>query len=651
LKSALARPDLLIAPWIRILVALAALISAAASQPAPLEAYGRLPSLEHVRLSPDGTRFAFVKDVDTERIIVIKSLTDGALLGGLHIKDAKVRSVEWADDNHLLILTSETSLPDFLSGDESEWPLLQVFDIATRKTRPVPDYLREQDVMNVIAGRIMVRRVDGHTTLFFPGIYLTTRTQKALLKVDLDSGRQRMVRYGSPDTLDWLVDSEGNVVAEEDYSERKKRWSVSMLRDGKLQEVAGGQADISFPRMLGFGPVADTLLMQAGPDEEPAWSLLSLKDGSPVPAIGEGKALDDPIMDRLTHRAIGGSYWDDDDERYVFFEPRLQRSWDAIVRAFAGDHVDFVSASADLKKILVLVDGPKFGYGYRLVDLGTHTADPVGDVYEGITEPMQVRPIRYPAADNLEIPGYVTLPKGRVAHGLPLVVLVHGGPESRDTARFDWWSQSLADQGYAVLRSNFRGSAVSSRFTAAGFGEFGRKMQTDLSDGVRYLVKEGIADPARVCIVGASYGGYAALAGVTLDAGVYRCAVSVAGISDLKAFLRWVNEGHLARNNREQRYWDRFIGVSGPGDPLLEKISPIRRVESVSVPVLLIHGKDDTVVPYDQSDDMYDALRHAGKTVEFVKLKQEDHWLSRGETRLQMLQATVAFLRKHNPPD
>jgi dipeptidyl aminopeptidase/acylaminoacyl peptidase len=245
----------------------------------------------------------------------------------------------------------------------------------------------------------------------------------------------------------------------------------------------------------------------------------------------------------------------------------------------------------------------------------------------------------------------VTLPKGRVAHGLPLVVLVHGGPESRDTARFDWWSQSLADQGYAVLRSNFRGSAVSSRFTAAGFGEFGRKMQTDLSDGVRYLVKEGIADPARVCIVGASYGGYAALAGVTLDAGVYRCAVSVAGISDLKAFLRWVNEGRLARNNREQRYWDRFIGVSGPGDPLLEKISPIRRVESVSVPVLLIHGKDDTVVPYDQSDDMYDALRHAGKTVEFVKLKHEDHWLSRGETRLQMLQATVAFLRRHNPPD
>jgi dipeptidyl aminopeptidase/acylaminoacyl peptidase len=176
-------------------------------------------------------------------------------------------------------------------------------------------------------------------------------------------------------------------------------------------------------------------------------------------------------------------------------------------------------------------------------------------------------------------------------------------------------------------------------------------MQTDLSDGVRYLVKEGIADPARVCIVGASYGGYAALAGVTLDLGVYRCAVSVAGISDLRGFLKWVNQTHLSDTSIGQRYWDRFLGVKGLDDPVLERISPIKHVKAVTVPVLLIHGKDDTVVPYDQSDDMVDALKDAGKTVEFVKLKHEDHWLSRSETRLQMLQATVAFLRKYNPPD
>jgi len=347
---------------------------------------------------------------------------------------------------------------------------------------------------------------------------------------------------------------------------------------------------------------------------------------------------------------LGGSYWDDI-ERYVFFEAAMQAHWDAIVRAFAGDHVRFVSASADFKKILVQVDGPKFGDQYQLVDLASHQALPVGAVYEGIAEPLEMRRIDYPASDQLQIRAYLTLPRGRIARSLPLVVLVHGGPAARDEAHFDWWSQALADQGYAVLQSNYRGSTVSARFMAAGFGELGRKMQTDLSDGVRYLVKEGIADPARVCIVGASYGGYAALAGATLDSGVYRCAVSVAGVSDLGALLKWVDEKHLDETSRAQRFWDRFIGATGPKDPVLDLISPIKHAQAATAPVLLIHGKDDTVVPYDQSDDMADALRHAGKTVEFVKLKHEDHWLSRGETRLQMLQATVAFLRKYNPPD
>ncbi len=176
-------------------------------------------------------------------------------------------------------------------------------------------------------------------------------------------------------------------------------------------------------------------------------------------------------------------------------------------------------------------------------------------------------------------------------------------------------------------------------------------MQTDLSDGVRYLAKEGIVDPARVCIVGASYGGYAALAGVTLDPGVYRCAIAVAGISDLKRWLDWVNTKNLQSHNVSQRYWDRFMGVSGPGDPLLDAISPIKHLAAVNVPVLLIHGRDDTVVPFEQSSVMFDALRREKKDVELVTLQHEDHWLSRSETRLQMLQASVAFLRAHNPPD
>jgi dipeptidyl aminopeptidase/acylaminoacyl peptidase len=175
-------------------------------------------------------------------------------------------------------------------------------------------------------------------------------------------------------------------------------------------------------------------------------------------------------------------------------------------------------------------------------------------------------------------------------------------------------------------------------------------MQTDLSDGVRYLAGQGTIDPKRVCIVGASYGGYAALAGVTLDRGVYRCAVSVAGVSDPKNFLNWRADQDDMVDDRTLRFWNRFLGVTDSKDPKLTAISPLASAAAADAPVLLIHGADDTVVPIDQSEDMERALRRAGKAVTFVKLAGEDHWLSKAETRLQMLAETVKFLEANNPP-
>ena len=318
-----------------------------------------------------------------------------------------------------------------------------------------------------------------------------------------------------------------------------------------------------------------------------------------------------------------------------------------LMAGFSGEQVEFISASADFSKILVQVNGVSHGFAYLLVDMRTMRAELIDSVYNGIEFALDVQRINYVAADGLEIPAYLTLPRGKPPKNLPLIVFPHGGPHARDTAQFDWWAQAMAAQGYLVLQPNYRGSSVSHSHFEKGFGEFGRKMQTDLSDGVRYLVAQGMADPGRVCIVGGSYGGYAALAGVTLDPGVYRCAVSVGGISDLHLMLEEVDP----YADRERRYWNRYMGVSGPSDPLLQQISPIKHVDAITVPVLLIHGRDDTVVQFKQSKVMYDAMKQAGKDVEMVTLKNEDHWLSRSETRLQMLQALVAFLRAHNPPD
>ncbi|HEX3365747.1 alpha/beta hydrolase family protein, partial [Phenylobacterium sp.] len=261
----------------------------------------------------------------------------------------------------------------------------------------------------------------------------------------------------------------------------------------------------------------------------------------------------------------------------------------------------------------------------------------------------EVRTLTYPAADGTPIPAFLVLPRGVPARRLPLVVMVHGGPASHDKPGFDWQSQAIASLGYAVLQPQYRGSDGFGRaHLEAGYGQWGRKMQTDLSDGVRYLVGQGTVDPKRVCIVGGSYGGYAALAGAALDTGVYRCAVSYAGISDMKRFDSWVaNKNGFA----SQRYFRRFLGAESTKDPTLLQVSPAAHIDKVTIPVLLIHGKDDTVVPLEQSRIMADALKAAGKPVEFVTLDSTDHWLTGGETRLAMLQATMAFVEKNNPPD
>lgn len=638
---------------LRLLIGCALAAAPCARAALPLEVYGRLPRLENLALSPDGARIAFAKTEGNDRTVAVMTIATHSMLSGVRVGHQKLRYLRWADNDRLLIETSVTSAPYGFIGDASEWWQLQVFDVANQRLFqvPQPDNFNHVSLMNVIEGPAMIRRLNDRTVLFVPGMQVTREAATpALVRVDLATQQSRVVKPGKTGTLGWVVDEVGEVQAEETYAEEDGRWRIYMRLDGRLKEVVSGKEGLEFPKLLGWGPTPDTLLLEMMEHGGGVWKLMSLKDGSIGPPMAGTDTLNEPIEHPLTNRMIGGVR-NGDTEEYVFFDPAIKTSWEAILRAFPGERVLYESASADFAKFIVRVEGAKHGLRYMLVDLKSHQAAALGEVYEGLTQSLEVRVISYPAADGTTIPAYLTLPRDKAPKDLPLIVLPHGGPEARDNADFDWWSQALADQGYAVLRPNYRGSALTWEFVSAGFGQWGRRMQTDLSDGVRHLAKEGLIDPARVCIVGASYGGYAALAGATLDPGVYRCAVSVAGLSDLKRMLRWVNDQQGRKQNSTQRYWDRFMGVSGPDDPALDAISPIKHLSAVTVPILLIHGKDDTVVPFEQSKVMYDALRSANKDAQLVTLKEEDHWLSRGATRLQMLEASVAFLRAHNPPD
>ena len=624
-------------------------VQARAADSIPLAAFGNLPSLENVVISPDGTKIAFVKtDGDNRSLVVAPLGSKREILGGVRVGNNKLRDVDWVDDDNLIITISSTSPPPFgFTGATREWSQLVNFNVAKLKTMPLSFELDHVETFNAVTGEPTLREVGGRSVLFARGYCVRQGTVPCLFSFSYPERRVRLVDEATEPDTEWLLDEAGNIAGQFAYHDTKKLWEIKTRKNGHWNLVSSGTAAVDTPDMLGFSADGSAIIVRFMVNGDPQWRPLNLADNSFGPALAKGTAFAHVIEDRKSGRIIGGVREVGSSE-YVFFDNELQAHWNAILRAFPDERVAMESHSDDFSRVIVKVFGAKDGYVYALYDWYNHRAIVLGRVYEGVAEPAERRAISYKAADGMTIPAFLTLPHAAAEKNLPLIVLPHGGPASAETWNFDWWSQALAAQGYAVLQPNFRGSVLDSKFLEAGFGEWGRKMQTDLSDGVRYLEHEGIIDPKRVCIVGASYGGYAALAGVTVESGVYRCAVSVAGLSDLRRFRKWTIANQLTIS---QRYWDRFMGTADQNDPALLAISPIEHVAALSVPVLLIHGRDDTVVPYEQSDVMLSALKRAGKSVALVTMKHEDHWLSRSETRLQMLQATVDFLKANNPPN
>lgn len=627
--------------------AAAGLCLPACAQAAPLEAYGGLPSIEQAALSPDGQKLAVIWTNGEDRRIAIRDLTDGKT-GVIAVGAAKLRSIQWAGSKHLLIGKSNTATIPFVIGPRREY--LLVFDYSLERATLRPLMRDVEGSLNVALGLPTVRESGGKTRVFLEGVkFVNNQGQDALFEANLETGKTRLVDQGFADTREWLIGPDGDPLAEAEYDSRRGRWKLKVKQGSGWHEVKSLEALYEMPSLEGLGRDGASILLS-----EPQGDKLALREISPTTPVWTepfmSTADSRPIYDPARHNLIGFHSLRGDEEVYEFLDADAGAAWGKIQRAYKGKSVRLESWSADRSRAVVKVDSPTEGPSYAFIDFKARRADPIGALYQGLTpaDIAPVTPIKFKARDGLDLSGYLTVPTGRPTKGLPLVVLPHGGPAARDEPGFDWWAQALASRGYAVLQVNFRGSdGFGAAFLKAGFGQWGRKMQTDLSDGVADLARQGIIDPKRVCIVGASYGGYAALAGAAFDPGIYRCAASVAGPADLRRFVSW---SKLNRGAAAQRYWTRFMGADDPKDPVLQTLSPALNVEKITVPVLLVHGRDDTVVPLEQSTIMADALKAAGKPVELVVMVGEDHWLSQGATRLQMLGAVVTFLEKNNPP-
>jgi dipeptidyl aminopeptidase/acylaminoacyl peptidase len=645
---------------VAVLFSLAARNAAAATD--SLEVLGGLPTLEDVALSPDGSRIAYVKTSNEDRYIHVVSLADKKALRVVRVAQSKLRNITWADNDNVLFIVSSSDRAFGTVGAPSESYLLAAYNLSSNKLQnPLVNLVPEADVwvhltevtLNTIVGKPITRTVEGKSVLYVAGLATDKNRlfKPVLIKANLGANAARIIARGADLDTRWLLDQKGEIIASQGYSEEKQRWTLNLRLDRVLKPLMSVDAPIEHPQIVGFSPDGDSIWIRSGGDDESApLKSVSLKDGivSDVPA--QSSHFASFLLNRSNERIVGGSKLSAPDE-LEFFDGRMQESWKFITHSFRAEQVTLISADDNFDRFVVRVEGIDDGFSYLLFDAATYTFSSIGNAYDNLPAVAQTKSAHYRAADGMEIPAFITLPPDRAAKNLPLVVLPHGGPSAHDDGHFDWLAQALALQGYAVLQPNYRGSNLNWRFMAAGFGEWGRKMQTDLSDGAQQLVKDGLADPKRICIVGASYGGYAALAAAAWGANTYRCAVSIAGISDLGLFQRWITEQHWRADSEAGRYFDRYIGATGPSDPLLAQRSPLQHLDGISIPILFIHGRDDSIVPYEQSESMATALGRIHKPVQFLTLDHEDHWLSRSETRLQALKATVKFLHENCPTD
>ncbi len=649
-KTIFVRAWLLIAPLV--------ITSTTLAKPT-LEDYGKLPQLHSMDISPSGNRVAYVRDIDSERFLIVVNAKSKQVVGSVKLGDMKPRGLGFVTDNLIMLSGSKTQKLKG-TGQFIELFATQTYNINKNKT--VVMLGKEDRLYPGSSGSGIMRLDEDEKKVYMSareGLYGASNSPINLYKVDLLTGKGKRYTRGTPHTLGWLLNKNNEIKARFDYHNSDQEFRLYSYEEG-------GKPKLIFTKDS-LKPEVDAVALMADQrnliiyDDEKIFTI-DLVDGEQKD-YAENEMLK-PIM--LKDEVLGGLITNEDEvfaglwytglrPFSMYLDQERQQTYSMLRALYPNSHVSQVGQTDDKRKLLLQVSGSDMANTFLIYDRDENSMAAVASEYPNI-KPSDigfVQTIKYQARDGLTIPALLTWPSAAKTEeqrkGLPLIVLPHGGPEAHDTLRFDWWAQFLANRGYLVLQPNFRGSTgFGWDHTEAGHGRWGEEMQHDVSDGVLAMIKAGYADKDRVCIMGASYGGYSALAGATFTPELYRCAVSVNGVSDIHKMLSSTKLGSSS-DHWIVRHWQQLMGESKDDKGKLKRVSPINSVEKVAAPVLIIHGDDDTVVPIVQSKIMHKALKKADKNSRFVVLKDEDHWLSRSDTRLQMVQEIDKFLKQHNP--
>ncbi len=611
------------------------------------EQWAKSPALDFVSLSPDGNHIGYIKEEAGTRFLYEYNIAANKFQT-FNLGKAKIAGLFWIDDIHLVVSTLATAKEDAFAGGRSTFQIVSIYNLQTQ-TINVP-FSQIEGFKSFVTGGVNIVTRDGRRQLTAATYPVNFDEAKYLYSFDLDKGLKYDLMDRAPwETRKWVITPQGEMLARSIYYTKSSTWILQYRKNGAWKDIYAVKSEVDYPGLIGLGRDGASLVIykDGEGDQDGRYYEVSPEGvfSAPLPTEGPDSG---PIFDPKTFRLCGYRSYDGW-VHYHYDDPVMQGLVTKAQAAMDGYRMAITDYADDPRKMIVYSEGDDDSGTYYFIDFIAGKTIPIGLCYPDIpVEWIAAKTaIKYKAADGLEIEAYLTLPPNRGAKNLPLVVMPHGGPVARDGLDYDRETQAYASRGYAVLQPNYRGSdGYGDAFISAGYGQWGKKMQTDLSDGVRYLAGKGLVDPKRVCIVGASYGGYAALAGATLDSGVYNCAVDVAGVSELRAFLNWSRDYDAGQKSTSYNVWKQRFG----DDSNLDTASPIKNVKNVNVPILIVHGKDDTVVPFDQSTSMVAALKAAGKDVTFVQYDHTDHWETNEASRIDMYKTIVTFLEKHNPP-
>jgi dipeptidyl aminopeptidase/acylaminoacyl peptidase len=646
------RPIWFLAAFLLLLVlpALSAEAIAKDAGPAPLldrELFFGDPEISGAQLSPDGKYLSFLKPLDGTRNVWVKKLEEPFDKARPITDDTKrpITSYFWSRDSKFVLYAQDQA------GDEN----YNVFAVdpaaANAEGRKVPAARNLTDAKGARAQINAVPRSD--PDLLYVGLNDRDAKWHDLYKVKISTGERTLVRKNEDKIAGWVFDNKDQL-----------RLAVRITDNGTT-EVLRADADKFTPIyscsvLESCGPVrfhkdntrvylqtnkGDDVDLQRLTLLDPATSKEDVVDSDPEKRVDFAKAYFSDLNDEL----IATSYVDD--KARVYFKDKGYASdynWLKKQKQLSGKELDLGSSTKD-ERLWLLAAYSDVEPGERwLFDRDKKKLTFVYRVREKLPRDAmaEMAPVRYPSSDGLEIPAYLTLPKGVDAKNLPAIIFPHGGPWSRDTWEYDGLAQFLANRGYAVLQPNFRASTgYGKKFLNAGNKQWGEKMQDDLTWGVKYLVSKGIADPKKVGIMGGSYGGYATLAGVAFTPDVYAAGVSIVGPSNLNTLLESIPP-----------YWEagRIIFHTRMGDPRtpegraqLDRQSPLNSAGKIKTPLLVLQGANDPRVKQAESDQIVIALRDRGFPVEYVVAPDEGHGFARPINNMAGFAATEKFLAKH----